>query len=60
MQKFDANHFLDTYFEVLNLKKDATILDVGAGDASVTLESLLPRLPNFKKLVVSDKSKKNG
>ncbi|KAJ3657557.1 hypothetical protein Zmor_009350 [Zophobas morio] len=53
-----ATHFLDTYFNLLNVKNNATILDLGAGDASVTLEALLPRLPNFNKLVVSDKSKK--
>ena len=58
MQKFDTNHFLDTYFKRLNVKNNVTVLDLGAGDGSVTLEALLPRLPNFNKLVVSDKSKK--
>ncbi|KAJ3657563.1 hypothetical protein Zmor_009356 [Zophobas morio] len=52
-----ATHFLDTYFNLLNVKNNATILDLGAGDASVTLEALLPRLPNFNKLVVCDKSR---
>ena len=57
-QKLDANHFLDTYFRLLDVKNDATILDVGSGDGTVTLEALLPRLPNFSKLVVSDVSEK--
>ncbi|XP_063927672.1 juvenile hormone acid O-methyltransferase-like [Zophobas morio] len=58
MQRFDANYFLTTYLSQVNVKDNAAVLDVGAGDGLVTLEMLLPRLPNFKKLVVSDKSKK--
>lgn len=58
MQRFDANYFLTTYLSQVNVKGNAAVLDVGAGDGLVTLEVLLPRLPNFKKLVVSDKSKK--
>ncbi|KAJ3663560.1 hypothetical protein Zmor_007811 [Zophobas morio] len=58
IQKFDATHFLHTYLNQLNLKDDASILDVGAGDGTVTLEVIIPNLPPFTKLVVSDKSEK--
>ncbi|KAJ3657554.1 hypothetical protein Zmor_009347 [Zophobas morio] len=58
MQKFDATHFLKTYLNHLNLKNGASILDVGAGDGTITLDVIIPHLPPFAKLVVSDKSEK--
>ncbi|KAJ3657562.1 hypothetical protein Zmor_009355 [Zophobas morio] len=58
MQKFDATHFLNTYLNQLNLKDGASVLDVGAGDGTITLEVIIPVLPNFAKLVLYDKSEK--
>ncbi|KAJ3657569.1 hypothetical protein Zmor_009359 [Zophobas morio] len=55
LQKSDAAYILDKYSNLLNWRDGDKILDVGAGEGSVSIEVLLPRLPtNFHKLTLSD------
>ena len=57
--KNDAKIVLEQYLKFLKCRDGDSIMDVGAGEGSVTLEVLVPKLPpNFKKLVLCDLSPK--
>lgn len=55
LQKNDAIYVIENYFHLLKWGNNENILDVGSGDGGVTLELLLPKLPNnFNQLVGTD------
>lgn len=57
MQRQDALHVLKRYSKLVrwNLDEETKVLDVGCGDGNVTLDILLPFLPeNVRKVVGMD------
>ncbi|KAJ3657538.1 hypothetical protein Zmor_009333 [Zophobas morio] len=59
LQKRDADVTLEQCLKYLKCRNGDCIMDVGAAEGSVTLEVLLPKLPNnFKQLLLCDISPK--
>ena len=57
--KSDANNALEKCVKFLKCRDGDCVMDVGAGEGSVTFEILVPKLPtNFNKLVLWDVSPK--
>lgn len=57
LNKVQANYFLNKFGPWLKWEKNEEILDIGSSVGNVTLECLLPKIPNdFKKLIGVDVS----